>query len=256
MYQHTKFSLAYLLSDSDTRPSPGHLFLAMYDHWFKPMHAFDDYLSSQKQLAYPAVEPTDPLINPYTTYFSQQGTPVWSIMAQDPEKLAVFQKGMAGIDVAIPPVGHFPFATLANTPFNSESKDEEEEGVMQLVDVGGGQGLALNKILQAHPELDPKLVVLQDRPDVVALAREARVLPEGVRVMEHDFMGVQPLKGVFYFYSSLCFPFLFFSSFFLFCLSVCPTVLSWQKQNGIEHKRTEWLMMETKKQGQRLISCA
>lgn len=117
-------------------------------------------------------------------------------MAQDPEKLSVFQKGMVGIDVAIPPVGHFPFAILANTP------DETAAGVVQLVDVGGGQGLALKKILDAHPELDPAAVVLQDRADVVALARGegegagVRVLPGEVQVVEHDVMGAQGVKGL------------------------------------------------------------
>ncbi|KAK4455058.1 O-methyltransferase B [Podospora aff. communis PSN243] len=184
-YKHTKFSLAYLLD----QPSPGHLFIAMYDHWFKHMCKFDDYLAARGQLE-AAREPEDPLRNPYTFFSGQDGTPVWSIMAQDPEKLRMFQQGMAGIDVAIPVTGHFDFGLLRN------SAEENERGVAQLVDVGGGHGPVLKQILDAYPEaLSARNAVLQDRADVISLAKESRVLPEDVQLMVHDFMTDQPVRG-------------------------------------------------------------
>jgi len=103
----------------------------MYDNWFKHMHNFDDYLAARGQLE-AAREPDDPLHNPFTFSSGQDGTPVWSIMVQDLEKLRMFQLGMAGIDVAIPVVGHFDFGLLRN------SAEENERGVVELVDVGGG----------------------------------------------------------------------------------------------------------------------
>ncbi|EEU36493.1 uncharacterized protein NECHADRAFT_81295 [Fusarium vanettenii 77-13-4] len=180
-YKHTKFSLAYILD----KPAPGHLFLAMYDEWFKHMHNFDDYLVSKGKFE----EPQDPLYNPYTAYYKQEGTPVWSIMMQHPERFQAFQTGMSGIDVAIPVTGHFDFGLLKNTA------EEEAKGVVELIDVGGGEGVVLNKILQAHSDLTPKNCVLQERPEVIQLAKSKENLPESVQLVEHDFMEEQPIKG-------------------------------------------------------------
>ncbi|RSL68366.1 hypothetical protein CEP54_002842 [Fusarium duplospermum] len=143
-YKHTKFSLAYILD----KPAPGHLFLAMYDEWFKHMHNFDDYLVSKDNFE----EPQDPLYNPYTAYYKQEGTPVWNIMMQHPERFQAFQ-------------------------------------------TGGGEGLVLNKILEAHPDLTPMNCVLQERPEFIQLARSKGNLPKSVQLLEHDFMEEQPIKG-------------------------------------------------------------
>ncbi|KAF5664129.1 O-methyltransferase B [Fusarium denticulatum] len=180
-YKHTKFSLAYILD----KPAPGHLFLAMYDEWFKHMHNFDDYLVSKGKYE----EPQDPLYNPYTAYWKQEGTPVWSIMMQNPERFQTFQTGMAGIDVAIPVTGHFDFSTLKN------DSSDTENATIELVDVGGGEGTVLNKILEAHPELSPKNCILQERTEVIQLAKSKKTLPDGVQLVEHDFMTEQPVKG-------------------------------------------------------------
>ncbi|KAF5721260.1 O-methyltransferase B [Fusarium mundagurra] len=180
-YKHTKFSLAYILD----KPAPGHLFLAMYDEWFKHMHNFDDYLVSKGKYE----EPQDPLYNPYTAYWKQEGTPVWSIMMQNPERFQTFQTGMAGIDVAIPVTGHFDFSTLKN---DSPGTDN---ATIELVDVGGGEGTVLNKILEAHPELSPQNCMLQERPEVIQLAKSKKTLPDDVQLVEHDFMKEQPVKG-------------------------------------------------------------
>ncbi|KAF5606360.1 O-methyltransferase B [Fusarium pseudocircinatum] len=180
-YKHTKFSLAYILD----KPAPGHLFLAMYDEWFKHMHNFDDYLVSKGKYE----EPQDPLYNPYTAYWKQEGTPVWSIMMQNPERFQTFQTGMAGIDVAIPVTGHFDFSTLKN------DFSDTDNATIELVDVGGGEGTVLNKILEAHPELSPKNCMLQERPEVIQLAKSKKTLPDGVQLVEHDFMTEQPVKG-------------------------------------------------------------
>ncbi|KAF5612641.1 O-methyltransferase B [Fusarium tjaetaba] len=180
-YKHTKFSLAYILD----KPAPGHLFLAMYDEWFKHMHNFDDYLVSKGKYE----EPQDPLYNPYTAYWKQEGTPVWSIMMQNPERFQTFQTGMAGIDVAIPVTGHFDFSTLKN------DSSDTDNATIELVDVGGGEGMVLNKILEAHSELSPKDCMLQERPEVIQLAKSKKTLPDDVQLVEHDFMTEQPVKG-------------------------------------------------------------
>lgn len=151
------------------------------------MHNFHDYLAARDQLAH-AHEPDDPLYNPYTWTHKQDGTPVWAIMAQDPEKIQTFQVGMSGLDVANPVVGHFDFNLL-------KSANEDNETV-ELVDVGGGHGVCLKQILQSYPDLNPKLCVLQERPDVIEMAKSSGELPEGLRLMPHDFMTEQPIKGM------------------------------------------------------------
>ncbi|KAL3955314.1 hypothetical protein ACCO45_010877 [Purpureocillium lilacinum] len=174
-YLHTKFSQAYLLDE----PGPGHLFLAMYDEWFKPMHNFDDYLAEKCQLQN-AKEPDDP-----------SSTPTPSIAnKKDPERFQTFQTGMAGIDLAIPVVGHFDFDSLRNSPAEVASRR------IQLVDVGGGHGAVLKRILDLHKDsLDPNTCILQDRTEVIALSRANNILPGEVERQEHDFMAEQPVKG-------------------------------------------------------------
>lgn len=115
-------------------------------------------------------------------------------MAQDPEKIMTFQAGMAGLDLAIPVVGHFDFGVLAAGEGDGRDKEKEMERV-QLVDVGGGHGACLKQILEKHQQLDAKKCVLQDRPDVVEMARAGGLLPEGVVLMAHDFRTEQPVKG-------------------------------------------------------------
>jgi hypothetical protein len=108
-------------------------------------------------------------------------------MAQDPEKIETFQTAMSGLDIAIPVVGHFDFSCLST----NSSEDEER---VQLVDVGGGHGTALKQILDRYPELDAKKCVLQDRPDVISMAQKSSLLGE-VKLMHHDFLTEQPVKG-------------------------------------------------------------
>lgn len=155
-----------------------------YDEWFMNMHNFHEWVGEHG-----LHEPDDPLRNPFTAYHKQEGTPVWAIMAQNPEKIQAFQTGMAGIDVAIPPVGHFEFGSLKNTP------EESEKGVVELVDVGGGHGVVLKRILDAHPELTAKNCYLQERPDVIDMAKSSGVLPSDTGFMPHDFMTPNPIKG-------------------------------------------------------------
>jgi hypothetical protein len=145
-----------------------------YDEWFKNMYNFDDYLASRNQLLH-VHEPDDPLHNPYTWTHKQNGTLVWAIMAQDPEKIATFQVAMSGLDMTILVVGHFDFSLLKN-----------DNGKVQLVDVGGGHGAVLKQILDKYPELDAKQCVLQDLPDVIEMAKGSGSSPD-VTLMPHDF---------------------------------------------------------------------
>lgn len=94
------------------------------------------------------------------------------------------QVGMAGLDARIPVVGHFDFDLL---------KGEGEE--VQLVDVGGGYGIFLKKILDENPGLDRRSVCCRkDQTDVIEMARRSQALLDVV-LMLHDFLTEQPVKG-------------------------------------------------------------
>lgn len=183
-YLHTKFSRAYLLSN----PGPGHLFLAMYDAWLTSMVQFHEYLGVKGQLDN-AREPDDALYNPYTYSHKQEGSSVWEIMSQDQEAFETFQIGMAGMNHAIPVTGHFDFNSLKNSP------EENKNGVMELIDVGGGHGSVLQEILDNSPDLTPANCMLQDRPEVIALSKTGNTLNKDVQRLEHDFMTEEPIKG-------------------------------------------------------------
>jgi hypothetical protein len=144
------------------------------------------YLAARNQLSH-AVEPDDAAHNPYTWSSGQDGKPVWAIMAQDPERIQNFQIGLSGLDAAIPVVGHFDFSQLAT----------EEEGRVELVDVGGGNGACLKQILDKHPQIQAKKCILQDNPDVIKIAKSSGNLPADLVLMEHDFRTEQPVKGLY-----------------------------------------------------------
>lgn len=59
-----------------------------------------------------------------------------------------------------------------------------------LVDVGGNIGHDLERFRILHPDVAERLV-LQDRPDVVALSK----CPDPVKKMPHDFFTPQPVRG-------------------------------------------------------------
>lgn len=106
-------------------------------------------------------------------------------MEHDTEKLKGFQKLMAMAARFRPFTGFYDFGKLNTT----------EEGRPVLVDVGGADGTTIAKILEAHPQLKPEQCVLEDRPQVIDLARKNENLPKGVHFQPHDFFQPQPIKN-------------------------------------------------------------
>ena len=66
-----------------------------------------------------------------------------------------------------------------------------EAGKVFLVDVGGGRGHDLERLLKMFPQLQGYLV-LQDLPVVVSNLPE---LSEGITAVAHDFFTLQPVQG-------------------------------------------------------------
>ena len=65
------------------------------------------------------------------------------------------------------------------------------EGSPLLVDVGGNTGIDISRVLSKHPDLPAGSLVLQDLPEMIALARVDKKITATV----HNFFEPQPVKG-------------------------------------------------------------
>ncbi|KAL2421756.1 O-methyltransferase gsfC [Exophiala dermatitidis] len=180
-YGSTKFSQAYT-------SFPGLFFTLMFDHFLQPMTDLPRYLKKHGP-----VEPTSFYVNPYSDYHnaSDSGLTTWEIMSKDPAKLKTFQIGLTTGDALVPVTGYYDFDQLALTEEELAHNPER----VSLVDIGGGVGNTVKRILDAYKKLDPKHVVLQDQENVIDMAAKEKIVPEGVRLMKHDFWTPQPVKG-------------------------------------------------------------
>lgn len=182
-YGSTRFSQAYT-------SFPGLFFTLMFDHFLQPMTDLPKYLKKHG-----AVEPTSFYCNPYSDYHnaSDSGITTWEIMSKDPDKLKTFQIGLTVGDAMVPVTGYYDFNQLALTP----EELQQDPGRVSLVDIGGGVGNVLKRILDVYKDLHPKHVVLQDQENIIAMAEKEKIAPDGVRLMKHDFWGPQPVKGMY-----------------------------------------------------------
>jgi hypothetical protein len=128
-------------------------------------------------------EPDDQRHSPYTWKAGHEGKTVWEVMAQYPERLHAFQAGLDHLSNATPLTGFYDFGRL----------DTKEDRPI-LVDVGGGVGNSIMRILRAHPGLSPAKFVLQDLQEPIEQAKST--ISDGVRLMIHDFNTEQPVKGM------------------------------------------------------------
>lgn len=172
---HTKFSRAYA-ADIGT----GIAFQVFYDESFQPLTRLHQYLK-EKDFREPSVLEYSPAL--WAT--GNEGQSYWDIMQADPERLAAFAKGMRASQKYLSSTGPYDFSSL--------TKDAGDRPV--LVDVGGGHGQTINEILKAHPTIPSDRIILQDLPKVVEAARETKILPEAVRIMDYDYNDLQPIKG-------------------------------------------------------------
>ncbi|KAL4738167.1 S-adenosyl-L-methionine-dependent methyltransferase [Aspergillus similis] len=105
-------------------------------------------------------------------------------LKQNPDVLKNFQAAMR-LTKGANGVGVMPL---------DSSVSSGHDGVV-FVDIGGNTGHQAAELLSRHPELAGRVMV-QDRGEVIKSAPEI----EGIQWMEHDFFGIQPVKGAKYYY--------------------------------------------------------
>lgn len=152
-------------------------FQLIYDESFLMLDNFHLYLDEKGYK-----EPDNQRYSPYAWKSKQEGTPIYDIMAQHPERLHAFHAGLA----------HFSETTHL-TGFYDFGKLNVEGDRTILVDVGGGAGHSIMRILGAHPQIPSTKCILQDLKGPIVQSKI--VLPTEVRAMEHDFFKPQPIEG-------------------------------------------------------------
>lgn len=68
-----------------------------------------------------------------------------------------------------------------------------KQGAPLVVDVGGGHGRDLARVLEAYPDPEEGDLVLQDLPEVIRIAKPDE--KGRIKCMEHDFFEKQPVTG-------------------------------------------------------------
>ena len=127
----------------------------------------------------------DPARCPGAWADNAEGQDWFAMIAQDKQRLAIFDGAMQFSEDILPFFGMYPFEQLVDSSFPEDKP--------LIVDVGGGRGQAMVAIKQALPGLQGRLIC-QDRPWVLDSASQAEL--GGVEKMEHDFFTPQPVKGM------------------------------------------------------------
>jgi hypothetical protein len=180
-YEHTQTSQAY------GQGFIGSIFPAIYDELVLTVSLPEYYRSHRHS------EPdgdASMTCNPQTWRSGCEGQmTAFEALEKDPERLRNFHvlSGMA--ERFRPWTGFYDFGKLA----------QDSEGDRPVfVDIGGGNGTMIEKLLLAHPNIKPEQCILQDRESVISLAKERQgdgSLPAGVQCAVHDFFTPQPVKG-------------------------------------------------------------
>ncbi|KAI5920248.1 S-adenosyl-L-methionine-dependent methyltransferase [Camillea tinctor] len=60
-----------------------------------------------------------------------------------------------------------------------------------FVDIGGGHGLDVTRLLDKHPDIPPGKIILQDTPDVIEMVKAS----DKINAVAYDFFTPQPVQG-------------------------------------------------------------
>jgi hypothetical protein len=126
------------------------------------------------ELGYKNPNQPDNTLSHYAT-----GTDFFAYLRNDPVRLSRFNSAMKGA------------GQLVASPVPSSLLESVEDNAVVMVDVGGGVGQIIEKVMQENPNLKGRFV-LQDLGPIV---EQARAKNPKYQVMEYDFFTPQPVHG-------------------------------------------------------------
>ncbi|OQE39936.1 hypothetical protein PENCOP_c006G03060 [Penicillium coprophilum] len=172
-YRHTHTSLAYA--------GPlGALFAPCYDEGIRALIRLPEYLSVKDK-----EEAKSARYSPFTWNEGQEGKTTFEILSTMPARTEGIHTLASNVQHLRPYTGFFDYSKLI--------PDNNERAV--FVDVGGGNGHVIKEVLQAFPQIRPEQCVLEDRAETLELARTTGLLPDGVQLLEHDYLTRQPISN-------------------------------------------------------------
>lgn len=126
--------------------------------------------------------------NPHCFAWGDPEKNFWEVISKYPERLVDFNQSMNTLDEVLPVTGMYDFGWIA--------KAEGPEDRPLIVDVGGGKGQALKRIMAAFPEIPAQRLVLEDRAAVIdeVIKADEPGFAE-VKKIPHDFYNPNPVKG-------------------------------------------------------------
>ena len=132
-------------------------------------------------------EPTDPRQSLLSFAAGRLGSTTYEVIYE--EFGNDFTDCFAVMDRLFPSLGSYDLTWVTKEAHQAPDR-------VLLVDVGGGDGRALIRMLQRVPALPRRRCVLQDLPPMIEAAREGRN-PDlaGVQMVAIDFFKEQPIKG-------------------------------------------------------------
>ncbi|CAJ2509520.1 Uu.00g145460.m01.CDS01 [Anthostomella pinea] len=130
-------------------------------------------------------EPLDPNKGNYAD-FDDQGLDFFARCQADPRYQASFINGIM-VGIATQKVD---WTEVYDTKSLVDGFSSSDGGVC-VVDTGGAHGIDIMRMLARHPELPQGALVLQDLPDVVAMAK----IDSKIETMPYNFFTPQPVQG-------------------------------------------------------------
>ncbi|KAK4164669.1 Demethylsterigmatocystin 6-O-methyltransferase [Cladorrhinum sp. PSN259] len=140
---------------------------------------------------------------PFSYAWGHPELPPWEVKALFPEYSVQFTRAMKAREMIGGDVKLVGQEALYDFTWVGKEEEIGDEREVKVVDVGGGLGQLLRDLVKTVEGLEGEKCVLQDRKEVIEEAEKERErdgegeggMLKGVRMMEHDFHEVQPVKG-------------------------------------------------------------
>ena len=118
------------------------------------------------------------------------GEPVWDILRKDPEWKQAFDDNMTFRNKVYSLAWHQKYPVKERLSERNKTTKASARNV--IVDIGGNQGVDLQRFAETHPDL-PCELILQDLPETLKGIREP--LAPSITLNAYDFFTEQPVKG-------------------------------------------------------------